>query len=209
MTVPHGRAGKAALFDIITSRDFLEKLEADFEDFRKNPHSARLALNCAITAFHFHEWVWGDWLKTDYATRKTLGIRDKDSFLAWIDNACVWFKTIQDLANGAKHFGSSGNFKAERVGAPPLMFDELEAGWGQGAFGGPIPYEAETHGKGCLLIDYGEGADGHRWRTAAALLDVVVRFWREFFARYYPDSKVPESGSGDRDEPTLIGGRAG
>jgi hypothetical protein len=178
------------MFDIITSHDFLEKLEADFDDFMKEPHSARHALNCAITAYHLHEWVWGDWLKTDYTTRRALGIRDKHSFLAWIDKACVWFKTIQDLANGAKHFASSKNFRAELVGAPPFMWGELEAGWDQGAWDGPIPYEAEAHGSGCLLIDYAEGTGTYKSRTAAALLDVVVRFWREFFSRYHPDPGV-------------------
>jgi hypothetical protein len=34
------------MFDIITSHDFLEKLEADFDDLMREPHSARLALNC-------------------------------------------------------------------------------------------------------------------------------------------------------------------
>jgi hypothetical protein len=178
------------VFDIVTSRDFLEKLEADFDDLLREPHSARFALNCAITAFHLHEWVWGDWLKTDYATWRALGIRDKDSFLAWIDQACIWFSTIQDLANGAKHFGLAGTFKAERVGAPPFMFDEPEAGWGQGAWDGPTDYDAGSNGNGCLLIDYGESAGHQRWRTAAALLDVVVRFWRQFFAQYHPDPDV-------------------
>ena len=42
------------MFDIITSRDFLAKLEADFADFEKEPGSARLALNCAITGYHLH-----------------------------------------------------------------------------------------------------------------------------------------------------------
>jgi hypothetical protein len=79
------------MFDITTSRDFLEKLEADFDDFMKEPHSARLALNCAITAYHLHEWVWGDWLKRNYEIQKSLGIEGKTnkqrkaSFLAWID----------------------------------------------------------------------------------------------------------------------------
>jgi hypothetical protein len=73
------------MFDMTTSRDFLWKLEADFDDFMKKPHSVRLAVNCALTAYHLYEWVWGDWLKTDYATWKSLGIRDKESFLAWID----------------------------------------------------------------------------------------------------------------------------
>ena len=82
------------MFDIITSRDFLAKLEADFADFEKEPGSARLALNCAITGYHLHEWVWGDWLKTDYAVWKALKICDFESFLAWIDTACPRFPVI-------------------------------------------------------------------------------------------------------------------
>ena len=57
------------MFDIITSRDFLEKLEGDFADFSEAPHSTRLALNCAMTAYHLHEWVWGEWLKNQSAGR--------------------------------------------------------------------------------------------------------------------------------------------
>ena len=172
------------MFDIVTSRDFLSKLEADFADFENEPHSTRLAVNCALTAYHLHEWVWGDWLKA----RKVF--KTKDDFLAWIDSACPWFETIQELANGAKHFRASEQFKTERVGAPPFMFDELGAGFDEGAWDGPMPYVAESHGNGYLLIDYGEGIGPHRWKTAAALLDVVVRFWREFFARYHPDAEA-------------------
>jgi hypothetical protein len=71
------------MFDITTSRDFYAKLVADFDDFMAEPDSGRLALNCAITAYHLYEWVWGDWLKTDYVTQKVLGVRDRDSFAAW------------------------------------------------------------------------------------------------------------------------------
>jgi hypothetical protein len=181
------------MFDITTSRDYLAKLEADFDDYMKEPASARLALNCAITAYHLHEWVWGDWLKRNHDVQDALGISGntnkerKESFLAWIDKACVWFSTIQDLANGAKHVTGGQQFQAMRIGAPPFMLDELGAGWGEGAWDGPIPYVAESHGDGHLLIDYGEGTGNHRWRTAGALLDVVVRFLREFFFRYHPD----------------------
>ena len=82
------------MFSIDTSRDFLAKLEADFTDYAKEPGSGRLALTCAMTAYHLHEWVWGDWLKTDYAVWKTLGIRDLETFLAWIDRTCPWFQVI-------------------------------------------------------------------------------------------------------------------
>ena len=76
------------MFDIVTCRDFLAKLNADFDDFLKQQDSARLALNCIVTAYHLHEWVWGDWLKTDHAAWKQLGIRDKETFIAWIEHEC-------------------------------------------------------------------------------------------------------------------------
>lgn len=36
------------IFDIVTSRDFLAKLEADYCDFKVQPDSARHALNCVF-----------------------------------------------------------------------------------------------------------------------------------------------------------------
>src|SRR6516164_927661 len=125
------------MFDITTSRDFLGKLKADFEDFTREPHSARLALNCAITAYHLHEWVWGDWLQGDYSIWRELGIRDLETFRDWINGACPWFETVRELSGGAKHFASTDTFKTERLGAPPFMLDALGAGWDEGAWGGP------------------------------------------------------------------------
>jgi len=180
------------MFDITTSRDFLAKLEADFDDFMKEPHSTRLALNCAITAYHLHEWVWGDWLKGNPEIQKAMGIAgsDRKAFLRWIAKACVWFEPIQSLANGTKHFRSQASFQTIRVGASPFMLDELGAGLDEGAWDEPMPFVAESQSTGYLLIDYGAGAGEHRWKTAAALLDVVVRFWREIFARFHPDPEV-------------------
>ena len=41
------------MFDITSSRDFHGKLKADFDDFSKEPASARLALNCIISYIVF------------------------------------------------------------------------------------------------------------------------------------------------------------
>lgn len=76
------------MFDIATSRDYYAKLVEEFDDFIAEPHSARRALNCATTAYHLREWVWGDWLKHDYAVWKVLGIRNETSFARWIEEAC-------------------------------------------------------------------------------------------------------------------------
>ncbi len=60
-------------------------------------------------------------------------------------------------------------------------------GYGEGPFGlGP-------YGQGYLLIDYGEAAGEPRWQPAAGLLEVVVRFWRDFFRAYRPNPDLPAS----------------
>jgi hypothetical protein len=164
------------MFDLTTSQDFYAVLVADFDDFMAEPHSARRALHCAITAFHLYEWVWGDWLKADQATRVALGISNKKSFLSWIDRHCVWFPGIQDLPNGTKHFIRNQGFETIRI-----------SGYGQG------PYGVGPYGQGYLLIDYGEDAGVHRWPPAAYLLEIVVRFWRDFFRAYRPSADLPAS----------------
>ena len=158
------------MFDITTCRNFHKKLKADFEDFANEQDSARLALNCIITAYHLHEWVWGDWLKADYATWKELEIRDKESFVAWIERECPAFKTVQDLTNGTKHFIREQNVQTSHVG-----------GFGMGPYGGG-PY-----GVSYLLIDYGVDASDQRWKTAKDLIEAVVTFWNIFFERHLPE----------------------
>jgi hypothetical protein len=172
------------MFNIVTSRDYLAKLEADFADFMKEPGSARLAVNCAVTAYHLHEWVWRDWLKNDQSTRQALGIaKDRRDFLAWIGRACVWFLCIQEVANGTKH-SLNPSFKAMRVSLLPSARELPNAGFEDSHWDGPMPFitgDAEN-----LLIDNGPEAGEHRWMLAGTLLFVVVQFWREFFERYAP-----------------------
>jgi hypothetical protein len=166
------------MFDIVTATDFYSMLVEDFDDFVGEPHSARRALHCAISAYHLHEWVWGDWLAGDKAARDVLGIdaRSRDQFLKWIDRHCVWFRSIQDLANGTKHFSRDRGMETIAV-----------RGFSEGGFGlGP-------YGKGYLVLDFGEAAGNQRWLPAAHLLEVVLRFWRDFFLKYLPSEDLPVS----------------
>jgi hypothetical protein len=157
--------------DIVTSRDLLCKLEAGHAEFKSNPDSARHALNCIITAYHLHEWVWGDWLKTDYDAMCKLGIRSQlSSFAEWLERQWLDFGIVRDLTNGAKHFNRSTKLETQRV-----------AGYGIGPFGvGP-------YGRPYLLIDRGaQKSDRARWRTADELIDEAVGFWRSFFDSHRP-----------------------
>jgi hypothetical protein len=156
------------MFDINTSRDFLAKLEADYADFKSQPDSARHALNCIITSYHLREWVWGDWLKTDYAMWQVLGIRCDLTFRAWLAHEWAGFGVVESLTNGAKHFNRSTKPETQRI-----------AGYGCG------PYSVGPFGKAYLLIDYGPDKPD-RWVTAEQLIDEALTFWRIFFDTYRP-----------------------
>jgi hypothetical protein len=114
--------------------------------------------------------VWGDRLKDDFAVWKQLGIRDKDSFVGWIEQECPAFTTVQDLANGAKHFVRQQKVETHHIG-----------GYGMG------PFSIGPYGASYLLIDYGVEAGDQRYKTAKDLIEAVVTFWDGFFDRYLPD----------------------
>lgn len=156
------------MFNITTSRDFYQKLLEDFADLQEEPQSARLAINCAITAYHMHEWVWGDWLKTDHATWRTLNIRDKPTFLEWIDANEPWFKLMQEICNGSKHFNQRVSQQTKAVGA----FD-------RGAFDDSA-FDAQR-----LEIEVQDG--NHKtWILAEIVIESVIIFWRDFFRLHSP-----------------------
>jgi len=164
------------VFDIKNSRDFLGKLLDDFADFQRDQSSARVAINCAITAYHMHEWVWGDWLKTDYPTWARLGIRDKDSFLGWIDAHEPFFRIMQDITNGSKHFDHKVSQQTQ-----------VSGGFDSGAF------DHAAFDTTRLEIEV-EGPGGTKnWIEAIILIESVVRFWRDFFRDCGPSPELPAS----------------
>jgi hypothetical protein len=79
------------MFDINNSRDFYQKLLEDFDDYMQQQDSARHAMNCAITAHHMADWVWGDFVKGDAALKAKLGVKDKAAFMNWIDSQTIWY----------------------------------------------------------------------------------------------------------------------
>lgn len=182
---------KPSIFGMNNSRDFLSKLEGDFSDWEKEPGSSRLALNCVLTAYHMHDWVWNDWVKEDASLLSKLGVHDKSSFQKWLLSNCIWFHWVEELANGTKHFGRPQSFESLKVSALPFAFDEPDAGFDNGSWDGPMPYV--TGDTALLLIDNGESAGEHRWMPLGQLLDVVVRFWNEFFLTYAPAHLIKEN----------------
>ena len=190
------------MFDITTCNDLYAMLVEDFDEYMTETHSARRALHCAITAYHLREWVWNDWLMHDLAAQSAIGIRDEKSFNGWVNRSSVWFQILRDLANGAKHFTTATNrytFETVRVLPVPSTFDQVTPGLDGRAWDGPVRYVRGSlpvglQGKGCLLLDLGgDAGEHHRWLPAADLLEVVVRFWRDFFKKFRPTANLTHS----------------
>lgn len=161
----------ALMFTIRTSGDFFENLLEEFEDLQENPLSARHAINCAISAYHMHEWVWGDWLRKDDSTKISLGVTDKDSFVEWIDRHEPFFRAIAQLANGSKHFSREAIRHTTMAGT----FDYADID--RDAFDTPR-LEVEVDG---------------RWVLAKVMFNDIIFFWQDFFHSYGPYSKLPTS----------------
>jgi hypothetical protein len=157
------------IFDIITSHDFFHKLEADYKNFKAQPDSARHALNCIITAYHLHEWVWADWLKRDAENQRRMGVESFPAFREWLEKKWAGFHVVRDLTNGSKHLRKDNqSVETKRV-----------SGYGSG------PYGVGPYGQPYLLIDLG-GASVDRFKTAEELIDDALKFWREFFNAHGP-----------------------
>jgi len=169
------------MFDITNSRDFYQKLLEEFDDFMQQLASSRHAMNFAITAHHMADWVWGDFVKGDPALKAKLGIKTKDDFMAWIDTQTVWYRVVQGISNGSKHFireNAKGTQKNE--------------GWGMGGYGqGP-------YGQSHLAIAVSETEPKNL--EVSMLFEVVVRFWRDFLRLHGPYGQPPKSKTKLSDE---------
>ena len=86
-------------FDIKNSADFLNKLLEDYRDFCKDKLSSRIALNCAMTAWHITDWTYNEFNEQLTRQFKTLG-----SYQQKLKDQCSSLQVMHDLANGTKHF---------------------------------------------------------------------------------------------------------
>jgi hypothetical protein len=86
-------------FGIQTSKDFLKKLLEDYEEFKLNPLSSRIALNCAMTSWHLSEWIFNE-----YKIEFDLKYNNITSFQNEVKKSCSSLQIMHDLANGTKHY---------------------------------------------------------------------------------------------------------
>jgi hypothetical protein len=169
------------MFDINNARGFYQKLLDDFDDFMQQLDSARHAMNCAITAHHMADWVWGDFVKCDAALKAKFGLKYKNDFMAWIDSQTVWYGLVQSISNGSKHFireNAKGTQKVQGFGM---------GGYGQGPYG--ISY---------LAIEV--SPTDPKTMEVSMLFEVVIRFWRDFLTHHGPYNPLPKGKTKLSDE---------
>ena len=86
-------------FDIKTSKDFFNKLLADYDEFCSDTTSSRVALNCAMTAWHLTEWTYNEFNQSLCNHFATLTLYQQD-----LKRQCSSLQIMHDLANGTKHY---------------------------------------------------------------------------------------------------------
>ncbi len=155
------------MFSITNATEFFAKVRADLAALEEKIDESGRAMNCILSAYHLHEWVWAHLVKA--TTPRTLGnmvVNDKSSFVAWLETACPHFLVLQQLTNGTKH-------------CAPVHSTKRIEGYGMG------PYGIGPFGASYLLIDLGADiASPDRWLVASDMLRDIVDFWDRFFEQY-------------------------
>lgn len=154
--------GNNRMFAITTVETFFQKVQEDSAVFQDDITHSGKAMNCILSSYHLHEWVWALHIKklSNLSIRGQM-IKDKKSFIALLERDCQHFNTLQKLANGIKHLA-------------PVHPTQKIAGYGMG------PYGVGPFGAPYLLIDLGEDAGEKRYLTAHRMCREVVDFWNDF-----------------------------
>ncbi len=84
-------------FNIRNTKDFLNKLFEDYEEYLKDPTSSRTAINSAMTAWHLSDWAYNEFseLKTQFPKL--------DQYQSHLKTLCPELQIMHDITNGSKH----------------------------------------------------------------------------------------------------------
>lgn len=179
------------MFGITTSRDLLAALHEDLAAFESEPNSPRRAFHCATTAYHLHDWVWHEFLEKGAPRADALlnwheNFGKRLDFVAWIERRLPRFRALADLVNGGKHRNTTYTNKGVVAGEPQFMFDVPGAGFNQGRWDGPTPYDPAKPTLVFPMISLSDELGGGEIAAWLVVKD-TTGFWDRFFAKHVPE----------------------
>lgn len=141
-------------FEIRSSKDFFEKLKLDYEDFQNDILSSRLAINCALTAWHLTDWIFVE-------HNEKLKYSDLGTFRSSLK--CGSLLLMHDIANGSKHF---------KLKWPKSNISRTNLHYGE--FSSDFSLEFNVS---CLTITLDSGEEKYFEKE----IEEVIAFWESYF----------------------------
>lgn len=80
----------------------------------------------------------------------------------------------------------------------PFALDDPKVGFDMGAWDGPLRFVSGSlpvgpQGQGYPMLDLGERAGESRFVYTSYVIEAVLRFWRDSYRRFKPDSSIRHS----------------
>ena len=150
-------------FDIASSKDFYYKLIADYNDYKSDSTSSRLAINCAMTAWHLGEWLYKEFMPLLNNT-----FSDNKIYMAHLENIeCTALEIMHRITNGSKHCSMAGRTHSVQGTKKHV-----------GDFSNDFSKEFDQT---ALLVKMDDGTEV--WFEDE--LDAVVAFWQDYIPRTF------------------------
>jgi len=147
-------------FNIRDTKDFLNKLLEDYEEFQKDPTSSRIAINSAMTAWHLSDWAYNEFsgIKTQFPKL--------DQYQSYLKTLCPQLQIMHDITNGSKHYALTRH-------NPDVADTNLHEGPFSNAFS--IEFDVST-----LDIEMKDGTK----LIFELELEKVVTFWKGYLEKH-------------------------
>ncbi|MGE0079355.1 MAG: hypothetical protein AB7S48_15955 [Bacteroidales bacterium] len=157
-------------FDIKNSKDFFEKLKLDYLDFQKDILSSRLAINCALTAWHLTDWIYEEY-------KDRLGFNNIGVFRKSLN--CDSLLLMHDIANGSKHF---------EINRPKSNISNTNLH--KGGFSRDFSFDFDVS---CLIIKLDSDVEKY-FETE---IESVIEFWKSYFEEILDKFNNPSPSIGE------------
>lgn len=141
-------------FTIKDSKDFLNKLIEDHFEYEKDVLSSRVAINCAMTAWHLIDWIYHEFKPNTVTLFE---------FQNELKTQCSSLKIMHDITKGSKHYRLTRH-------KPEVKRTDLHRGGFSSGFS--LGFNVSV-----LYIENEDGSNMHFESEIAK----VISFWQQYF----------------------------